>query len=300
MTQKIKIQGILAAMVTPFTRQGAFVDYDKIGPLAHQLLSWGAHGLFPCGTTSEGMLMSPDERRETVEEVMRSVDKKVTVIPHTGGFDTATTVELTLHARDCGAKAAAIVAPSYYGYDDAALFQYYKTVARAVDDFPILMYNLPACARNTLSPDLVLRLAESEENIVGIKDSSGVMTALTRLIGNAPDGFHVICGTDDYGFQALVAGCPAVVSGLSNVVCDIYAAVYENVRKGNMKQAWREQIRLERAARIFQYGRNIAAFKEGLRLRGFDAGYVRPPQRELTAAEKRALAQDLRDLGVLK
>ncbi|HDP34766.1 MAG TPA: dihydrodipicolinate synthase family protein [Candidatus Hydrogenedentes bacterium] len=299
MTQKIKIQGILAAMVTPFTKNGEYVDYDKIAPLANRLLQQGAHGLFPCGTTSEGMLMNPDERRDVAKEVMRSVPRNTAVIPHTGGFDTATTIELTRHARDIGATAAAIVAPFFYGYDDDALFQYYKMVARAVDGFPIMMYNIPQCARNVLHPELVLRIAESEENVVGIKDSAGVMTGLTRLLGNAPKGFHVICGTDDYGFQALLAGCPAVVSGLSNVVCEIYAAVYNNVRKGNLNKAWREQVRLEKAARIFKYGQNIAAFKEGLRLRGFDAGYVRPPQRNLTAAEKRALAAGMREIGIL-
>ena len=186
MTKKIKIEGILAAMVTPFTKGGEFVDFDKVGPLANRLLSQGAHGLFPCGTTSEGMLMNPDERREVVEEVMRSVPKKTPVIPHTGGFDTATTIELTLHAQKCGAKAVAIVAPFFYGYDDEALFQYYKTVARAVDGFPILMYNIPACAKNVLHPQLVIRIAESEENVVGIKDSAGLMTGLTQMLGNAP------------------------------------------------------------------------------------------------------------------
>lgn len=299
MTQKIKIRGIMAAMVTPFTKGGQYVDFDKVGPLANQLLAQGAHGLFPCGTTSEGLLMSPDERRETLEEVLRSVDKKTPVIAHTGTFDTATTIELTRHARDCGATAASIVAPGYYGYDDDALFQYYRTIARSVEKFPILLYNIPACARNVLHPELVLRLAESEENIVGIKDSSGVMTGITRMVGNAPDGFHVICGTDDYGYQALLAGCPAVVSGLSNVVCEIYAAVYNNIQKGNLKKAWQEEVRLEKAARIFKYGQNLAAFKEGLRLRGFDAGYVRPPQRELTAAEKRALEKGMKEIGII-
>ena len=299
MTKKIKIEGILAAMITPFTKGGEYVDFDKIGPLANRLLSQGAHGLFPCGTTSEGMLMNPDERREVVEELIRSVPKKTPVIAHTGGFDTATTIELTCHARDCGAKAAAIVTPFFYGYDDAALFLYYKTVARAVDGFPILMYNIPGCAKNVLHPELVIRIAESEENVVGIKDSAGLMTGLTQLLGNVPKGFHVISGTDDYGFQALLAGCPAVVSGLSNVVCEIYASVYNNVRKGNLKKAWKDQVRLEKAARIFKYGQNIAAFKEGSRLRGFDAGYVRPPQRDLTAAEKRALAAGMKEIGVI-
>ncbi len=299
MKKRFKIEGIMAAMVTPFTKGGDYVDFDKVGPLANRLLKQGAHGLFPCGTTSEGMLMSPEERREVAQEVMRTVPKKTPVIVHTGGFDTATTIELCCHARDIGAVAAAIVTPFYYGYDDTALFNYFKTVARAVDGFPIMMYNIPACARNVLHPQLVIRIAESEENIVGVKDSAGIMTGLTQLLGNAPKGFHVINGTDDYGYQALLAGCPAVVSGLSNVVCEIYASVYNNVRKGNLKKAWKDQVRLEKAARVFKYGQLAAAFKEGLRLRGFDAGDVRPPQRQLTAAEKRALAEGLQELGMI-
>ncbi|MFA7692875.1 MAG: dihydrodipicolinate synthase family protein [Candidatus Hydrogenedentes bacterium] len=299
MTQKFKINGIISAMVTPFTKGGENVDYEKVGPLANLILSQGAHGLFPCGTTSEGMLMTPDERRETLEEVLRSVDKKVPVIAHTGTFDTATTIELTRHARDCGATAASIVAPGYYAYDDASLFTYYKSIARAVDGFPILLYNIPSCARNVLHPELVIRLAESEENIVGIKDSSGSMQGITRMIGNTPDGFSVICGVDDYGYQAILAGCPAVVSGLSNVVCEIYAAVYNNIIKGDLKKAWKEEVRLEKAARLFKYGQMLAAFKEGLRMRGFDAGYARPPQRELTAAEKRNLKKGLEEIGII-
>ena len=299
MTQRIKIKGILAAMVTPFTKGGDYVDYDKVGPLANRLLKQGATGVFPCGTTSEGLLLSPDERREVAEEVIRSVDKKTPVVVHTGAMDLATTIELTRHARDCGALAASIVTPWYYLYDDEALFQYYRTIARAVDKFPILLYNIPACGRNVLHPELVLRLAEAEENIVGIKDSSGVMTGITRMIGNAPDGFHVICGTDDYGYQAILAGCPAVVSGLSNVVCEIYAAVFKHLEKGDLKKAWKEQVRLEKAARIFKYGQTLAAFKEGLRLRGFDAGYVRPPQRELNTAEKHALEKGMKEIGII-
>ena len=112
------------------------------------MLKQGATGVFPCGTTSEGLLLSPDERREVAEEVIRSVDKKTPVVVHTGAMDLATTIELTRHARDCGALAASIVTPWYYLYDDEALFQYYRTIARAVDKFPILLYNIPACGRN--------------------------------------------------------------------------------------------------------------------------------------------------------
>jgi 4-hydroxy-tetrahydrodipicolinate synthase len=295
----MKIQGIISAMITPFTKNGEFVDFDKVGPLADRLVRGGVHGLFPCGTTGEGLLMSPEERMEVIEEVVQAVGKRTKVIAHTGAMDTATTIELTRHAQECGAHGAAIVAPGFYTYDEAALAQFYISVAKAVKDFPIMLYNIPGCAKNALSASLIIRLAETVGNIVGIKDSSGSMPLLTQLLGNVPAGFQVVNGADDYGYQAFLAGAAGAVSGTSNVSHELYLSVYNNVVKGNLKKAWQEQVRLEKLCRILEYGKNIAVFKEGLRLRGFDAGYVRPPQRELTAAEKKNLAKQLEAVGVL-
>jgi dihydrodipicolinate synthase/N-acetylneuraminate lyase len=296
---KLKLEGVIAAMMTPFTKGGEFVNFDRVGPLAERLVKQGAKGLFPCGTTGEGMLLSTEERKTIAEEVIDAVGKKAKVIPQTGCLDTATTVELTRHARDCGAAAAAVVTPFYYAYDDASLMQYYTTVAKSVPGFPILVYNIPSCARNTITPEFLVRLVEKNENIVGIKDSMGSMVALTQMLSMMPAGFNVINGVDEYGFQAILAGCPAAVSGLSNVVCEIYVAVFNHLAKGDLKKAWKEQLRLARAATIFEYGRKAAMFKEGSRLRGFDAGHVRPPMRDLTAAELKKLAKDMEELGVL-
>jgi len=296
---KFKIKGVIAAMVTPFTKNGDQVDFEKVGPLVDYFVKQGIHGLFPCGTTGEGMLMSPDERMNMLEEVVRAAKKKVTVIAHTGALDTPTSIALTRHAQEAGADAAAVVAPGYYAYDDQSLAQFYKSIAKACPDFPVLLYNIPGCARNALSADLILRLAEEVPNIVGIKDSSGSMPLLTRLFGAAPKDFTIVNGTDDYAFQAFASGGTSAVSGPANAVPDLYLGVYNEFMKGRMQSAWRYQVRLENAARIFQYGRLVAAFKEGMRLRGIDPGHVRPPQRELSAAEKKALAKALETAGIL-
>ncbi len=286
-------------MVTPFTRGGEYVDFDKVGPLAEMLQKQGAGGLFPCGTTGEGLLLSAEERKEVVAEVVAAVGKKLQVIAHTGAIDTATTIELTAQAADAGAHAAAIVAPFYYGYDAASLKNYYASIAKAVPGFPILLYNIPGCAKNVLDVELVVALAEKHDNIVGIKDSSGDMVHLSRLIAATPKGFNVINGVDEYGYQAFLAGTTAAVSGTSNVVLDIYRKLFDQVQHGNLKQAWKLQEKLLDACRYLEYGRKAAVFKEAMRLRGFDPGFVRPPQCELTAAEKKKLKAAMKTAGLI-
>lgn len=295
---KFKVDGIISAMVTPFTKNGEFVDFDKVGPLAEWLVKRGAAGLFPCGTTGEGMLLTVEERKAVLEEVMQAAGKKTKVIAHTGALDTATTIELTRHAQECGAYAAGVVAPGYYGYDDQSLEIFYRSIAKAVPELPVLLYNIPGCARNYLKPSLVLKLAEIE-NIAGVKDSTGDMKQMTQLLAHAPKDFYVINGEDEFGYQAFLAGVKAVVSGTSNVVIDVYLGVYENVVKGNLKKAWEYQCRQSDACRIFEYGRLSAVIKEGMKLRGFDAGAVRPPQREISAAEKKALAKKMEAAGLI-
>jgi 4-hydroxy-tetrahydrodipicolinate synthase len=296
---QFRATGVHVAMVTPFTRGGAEVDYDKIAPLAEYLIKAGASGLFVCGTTGEGPLLTAPERKKILEIVVDAVGDKGRIIAQTAGINTAETISLTTHAAECGAHAAAFVTPGYFGYDEAALTQHFSVVAAAASGFPVLLYNIPQCTGNPLSPAYILELAERIDNLVGIKDSAGNMANLTALLARASSDFNVINGTDNYGFQALVAGCTGVVSGPANVVPEVYAALCKAVEAGDMQRGWEQQIRLEQACGIFQYGKLLALFKEGLRIRGIDAGYCRAPQRELTDTERADLQREMEAAGLV-
>jgi dihydrodipicolinate synthase/N-acetylneuraminate lyase len=287
---RFKMEGIVTAMVTPFTRGGEFVDFDKIAGIAEGILGFGVHGLFVCGTTGEGLLMHADERREVLREALSVARKRAKVIAHTGALDTATTIELTRDAAEAGAHAAAIVAPSFYPYDDRAIEEYYAAIAKAVPDFPVFLYNIPGFARNKISIDSVLRLAEAHDNIVGIKDSSGDMCYLGKLIAAVPKGFLVFNGCDEFGHQALAAGCVGAVSGTSNAFGDIYVKLFNAARANKHDEARKQQHRLNRVCAGLTYGGTLAMFKQAMRLRGIEAGYTRPPQRSLTAQEKKVVA----------
>jgi dihydrodipicolinate synthase/N-acetylneuraminate lyase len=257
------------------------------------------HALFPCGTTGEGLLMTIQERKQFLETVVRAAGKRVKVIAHAGCLDTASAVDLTRHAAEAGAVAAAVVTPGFYAYDDAALFRHFKTVAQAAPSLPIFLYNIPGCARNLLSPDLIIALAQEVDNIVGLKDSGGNICNLTAVLNRAPKGFTVFNGVDEYSFQALLSGANGSVSSTANVVPELFLGVFNAVKRGDLQKGRATQMKLDIACKLFQYGRMVAYYKEGLRLRGFDPGYVRPPQRELTAAERKAFAHALEESGLI-
>ena len=296
---KFRLEGVIPAIVTPFTKNGKEIDYDKACALAVRLADAGMYGIFVAGTTGEGLLMTLPERKRLLEELVGVVGKRLKVVAHAGCLDTASTIELACHAKQAGASAAGIIAPGFYTYDDACLYNHYKAVSKAAKGFPLMLYNLPGCAKNALSPDLTLRLAHDFDNIVGIKDSSGVIHNVTSVIDGAPKGFSIINGVDEYTFEALVSGANGAVSSTMNVIPEVFLAIYQNVKKGNLKKARTIQKTLTAACGAFQYGRMVALYKEGLRLRGFDPGYVRPPQRECTAAERKTLATKLAGLGLI-
>ncbi|MBI1320827.1 MAG: hypothetical protein GC168_18030 [Candidatus Hydrogenedens sp.] len=296
---RFKLNGIIPAMVTPFTKDGEQVDYAKVGPVVERLIGFGAKGLFVCGTTGEGFLLTPEEREGLLEEVIETAGKRVSIIAQTGAAEYWTTLQLTEHAAKAGASAAGIITPFFYRYDDEAIYNYYAKIATAMKGFPIVLYNLPGNAGNFLSPALTMRLANDFDNIVGVKDSSGDMSHLSMLLTRAPKGFQVCNGCDPFGFQSFVAGACGAVSGTANVCGDLYVKLFDLVQAGNLKAAWKAQMKLVELCDVLQYGRNLALFKEAMRLRGIDPGYVRPPMRELTKDEKKKLEAALRAANLL-
>ncbi len=291
--------GVIPAMLTPFKRGGDTVDYDRAGELALYLAKKKVDGLFVAGTTGEGMLMSVDERKQLLEVVVDAAGKKLNVIAQTGCLDTTGTVDLTRHAAKVGAVAAGVVTPGFYGYDEASLYNHFKKVAGAVSGYPVMLYNIPGTAKNLISPTLILKLAHDVKNIVGVKDSGGRIQKLNELLAEAPKGFIVINGVDEYTFQARIAGARGSVSSTANVVPELFQAINKHVDAGQMDKAWTAQQRLGRACTLFRYGAMVSVYKEAMRLRGFDPGYVRNPQRELTKAEKQSLKKDMKAAGLI-
>ncbi len=279
-----KIKGVIVPLLTPFDAQGQ-VDAPAVKRLVDFLIARGVAGLFPGGTTGEGPLLTAQERRRLAETAVRAADGRAPVIVHTGAITTREAVELTCHARDIGAQAAALIPPYYYRYPDEAIFRHYAQVAEQAPDFPIYLYNNPHVTGAALSMALVAALVERFPNIAGLKDSSDSLDILAASLSWRGGAFNAASGNDGLLLGALAMGVDACVSGNANVVPELVVALYGAAARGDLETARALQAKLNRVRAILRDGADLSLFKGILTQRGLPLGAVRSPLLPASEAE---------------
>ncbi len=291
------LEGIVAAMVTPFRPQGG-VDGKALASLTEALVQAGVHGLYPLGTTGEALLMTLEERQEAAEIVLRQAGGRVPVVVHVGALGTADAVALARHAAEAGGDGVGAVTPSYYAVNEREMVAYYAAIAGAVPpDFPVYLYNIPQCSANRLTPAVVKALAADFPNIVGVKNSTPDLVLFQQYLSVRP-GFSALIGCDQLILAALAMGGTGAVSGNVNVVPEPYVALYDAFKAGDLKRARQLQRRVNTVATALKNGVSLAHFKAGLDFRGLSGGSVRPPLLDLAAEERARLYEALEELGV--
>lgn len=293
-----RLHGIIVPIVTPFNRQGQ-IDTAALKQLVDHLIAHGVAGLFPGGTTGEGFLLNLDERRQLAETVIEAAAGRVSVILHTGTPTTADTLALTEHAQTAGADAVAILPPYVYHHADETLLRHYTTVAHAVPEFPIFLYNFPAISHNTLSAELILKLIEEAPNVIGMKDSSGSLETLSQVVAATEGQFNAINGGDGQALMALAMGFDGCVSGNANVVPELMVNLYQAATAGDLTTARVLQQKLNQVRAILGDGGNLSLFKAILAKRGVPVGDVRAPLLSASTEVVTAKWSELSTLGVL-
>ena len=272
----MKIQGVIVPMLTPLTESGQ-VDRSGVVGLVEFLIARGIAGLFPLGTTGEGPLFSYEARRQTAAWVVEAADGRVPVIVHTGCITTADTLALTRHAREIGADAVAIVPPYFYRLDEQALIAHYATVARAVPDLRIYLYNNPGVTPNLLTTDIVTQLAGNFPNIVGLKDSHSSLATLFASRSLQAGAFNTASGSDALILAGQALGLDACVSGNANYAPELVVGLWEAAHHGKLEEARKLQTQLDVARHVLGDGADLSLFKAMCARRGVPVGDVLPP-----------------------
>jgi len=292
MPSKLKLKGIITALVTPFSVSGD-VDETALEELITFQLRSGVHGLFALGTTGMGPAMEPEERKRVAELIVRSVGGKIPVIVQIGDTNPKVIADLARHAEEVGADAVASLTPLYYQPDAEAVVEHYTRLTKQTS-LPVLVYNIPRNTGNNVDGKLLRKLSQIP-NVVGIKDSSRDFSQLQDYLRIVPKGFTVINGTDTYQFSAFCAGVDAGVSAAANTIPELFVQMYEAYKSGDLKRGQDLQDKIY-ALRGVMNNPPLAPYLEALKIRGLRSGFVRPPLRGMKPEEISFLKATFREL----
>jgi len=295
-----KPEGILPALVTPFTDDGKTVVEERLRALVNHCVELGVHGVVPCGTTGEFVNLTTEEKKRVIKIVVDEVNGRVPVVAGTGASGTDQAVEMTRYAKDVGATAALIVTPYYLKPADRGIYEHYYTITNEVD-LPIILYNIPQCTGLPLPWQMVEDLAQIP-NIVGVKDSSGQLSFILAVLEKVREKINVLCGHDEVVLAGLAAGCSGAILASANVIPDVWVQMYNHVKKGELQQARELQYKVQKIARIIA-GSGAVGTKEALKMMKIKVGPVRKPLSvggELTYESKEELRLDLEKIGKIQ
>lgn len=296
MTAPQRIQGIYTPNIVPLDDQGQ-INEGELRRYVDWLIDRGVHGFYPNGSAGEFTRHTPEERRRIVEIVAEQSRGRAQVIAGAAEANVRETLAACEFYAELGVQAVAIVSPFYYKLDQDSIFAYYHEIA-SQSPIDVVLYNIPMFA-NPISVATVQRLTESCERVVGIKDSSGDVGHIIRMITavqrNRPD-FAVLSGWDAAFMPMLVAGCVGGVLGCSGVVPDLVCKIFELTNSGQLEKARALQSDLTTIFDVLLSYANVPdGFREGVRLRGFSAGQSRQPRHAVNGEQQRKV-NELREM----
>lgn len=275
---------LLTAMVTPFGENGE-VDYEQAKKLALALLNSGSEGLVVVGTTGESPTLVRQEEMRLFSEVKSAVGSRGTVIANTGSNSTAEAIETTKGAEQIGVDACLLVVPYYNKPTQEGLYQHFKAVAQSTS-LPCILYNVPSRTVVSLSAETVIRLSQID-NIIGIKEASGNLEQIARIISGAREGFLVWSGNDSDTLLVMALGGYGVVSIASHLVGNQIKEMIDSFVGGRIEEAAGIHRRLLPLVSALFIVSNPIPVKYALNHIGFNVGKPRLP---LTEADEKTAA----------
>ena len=296
-TSANRLTGLFVPNVVPHDAHGD-INEGELRRYVDWLIAKGVHGLYPNGSTGEFCRLTQEERRRVIEIVADQTRGRVPILAGAAEANTKETIKACEYYHSLGCRAVAIVSPFYYRLTPAGVYAYFKEIA---DNTPIdvTLYNIPMFA-SPIDVPTVQRLAEECPKVVAIKDSSGDLPHMMRMIAAVrplrPD-FSFLTGWDVSLMPMLLIGCDGGTNATTGVAPEIMRKLYDLTLAGRIDEARDLQYRI---LPLFDAMLLSAEFPEGfraaLRLRGFDVGMGRQPKSPVQEQQLAKLTEQLQCL----
>jgi 4-hydroxy-tetrahydrodipicolinate synthase len=270
-----KFRGSGVAIVTPFKNDSS-IDFSALGRVVEHIIQGGINYIVVLGTTGESVTLTKDEKKAVISYVVETINGRVPLIVGIGGNNTQDAINTIKHTDLSGIDGILSVVPYYNKPTQRGLFQHFKSIATC-SPVPVIMYNIPGRTGCNMTSETCLELANECDNIVGIKEASGDMGQIMRIIKGKPDNFGVISGDDMLAIPVIAAGGSGVISVLGNAFPAACSELVNNAIKNNYKSAREIHFKyLEIIDLLFTEG-NPAGVKAMMSVLNICQNYLRLP-----------------------
>jgi 4-hydroxy-tetrahydrodipicolinate synthase len=290
-----KLGRLITAMVTPFNAKGE-VDHKQAQKLAKALINSGSDGLLVTGTTGERPTMTDDEQLKLFASVREAIGAKGTIIAGTGGNCTRESIAMTKEAERLGIDAALLVVPYYNKPTQEGMYQHFKAIAESTS-LPCILYNVPARTVTNMAPETAIRLSQVD-NIVGVKEASGNLEQIAKIIQGARGDFLVWSGNDSDTFPIMAMGGYGVISVASHLVGKQIQEMIQQTVRGKMKEAAAIHLNLLPLINALFIVSNPIPVKYALNHVGFRVGKPRLPLTEPDDKSKAMIEATLKNYRI--
>lgn len=289
--------GAGVAIVTPFKENGE-VNYEKFAELLEFQIKNSTDAIIVCGTTGEASTLTHEEHLDVIKYCVEKVAGRIPVIAGTGSNCTETAIYLSTEAEKYGVDGLLLVTPYYNKATQKGLYNHFKAVADAVK-IPIILYNVPGRTGCNILPETAVKLCSEVENIVGIKEASGNISQVTKLMSLADGKVDLYSGNDDQIVPLLAMGGKGVISVLSNVAPKETHEICQKFFDGDVEGSCELQLKTIELYDALFCEVNPIPVKKALNLMGMEVGSLRMPLSEMDDANVPKMEKALKNFGII-
>ena len=288
--------GAGVAIVTPFNSDET-INYNKLDELLDYHCTHGTDAIIICGTTGESATMTEEEHMQCVKFAIDRVKGRIPVIAGTGSNCTRTAIDMSKEAADYGADGLLLVTPYYNKATQAGLIGHYTAVAKEAKA-PIIMYSVASRTGCNIEPATVAELVKNVDNIVAVKEASGNISQVAKIMALTDGNIDLYSGNDDQIVPMLSLGAKGVISVLSNVAPQETHDICEKFFNGDVKGSAALQLKALPLIEQLFCEVNPIPVKKAMQLMGVECGPLRMPLTEISKEHEQALAKALKDFGI--
>lgn len=289
-------KGAGVAIITPF-KENLEVNFEKLEEMIDYQIENGTDSIIICGTTGEASTLTHEEHLECIKVAVDRTKKRVPVIAGTGSNCTDTAIYLSKEAQRYGADGALIVTPYYNKATQKGLMAHYTQISKNID-IPIIMYNVPSRTGCNILPETAATLVKDVDNVVAIKEATGNISQVMKLMQLTNGDIELYSGNDDQIVPLLSAGGLGVISVLSNIAPKKTHDIVAMYHAGNREESLALQLKAIPLIDQLFCEVNPIPVKKALNLMGFSVGPLRMPLTEMEEAHAKNLAQAMKDFGI--